>query len=88
MEEEVVATKRTVSLTINLGILNSFVAKIGSTFQKKHLCQPGIGLLRQENLPAKRCSRLQRCVKPELQISVMQGLRSLETGMLNKLAFL
>ncbi len=29
--------------------------------QEKHLCQLGIGLLRQDHLPAKRCSRSQRC---------------------------
>ena len=42
--------------------------------QEKHLCQLGIGLLRQDHLPAKRCSRSQRCVKPGLRVSVMQGL--------------
>ncbi len=40
--------------------------------QEKHLCQ--LGLLCQDHLPAKRCSRLQRCVKPQLRVSVMQGL--------------
>ncbi len=34
--------------------------------KEKHQCQLGIGLLRQDHLPAKRCSRPQRCVKPEL----------------------
>ena len=42
--------------------------------QEKHLRQPGIGLLRQDHLPAKKCSRSQRCVKPGLRVSVMQGL--------------
>ena len=46
--------------------------------QEKCLCQESIGLLHQGHLPAKRCSRSQRCVKPGLRISVMQGLRRQE----------
>ncbi len=46
--------------------------------QEKYLCQPYIGLLHQDHLPAKRCSRLQRCVKPGLWISVMYGLKRQE----------
>ena len=42
--------------------------------QENHLCQLGIGLLRQDHFPAMRCSRLQRCLKPGLRVSVMQVL--------------
>ena len=50
--------------------------------QEKCLCQQqqSIGLLHQGHLLAKRCSRSQRCVKPGLRISVMQGLRRQEIG--------
>ncbi len=46
--------------------------------QEKHLCQLVTCLLCQDHLPAKRCSRSQICVKPELRVSVRQELRRQE----------